>query len=79
MVGQSSSVILVGDKKDADVKQIIEALKQHYLPNTVIQLKQPDSVYKLLDGKPSAYVCEGKTCYPPVNSPEAMLKLLKTK
>ncbi len=79
LMGQSSSVTIVGDQKGEGVTQMLAALRHRYLPNTIIQLKQPDNVYKMLEGKPAAYVCKGKTCMPPVNDVESMLKLLETK
>lgn len=79
MIGQSSSVTIVGDQKDQGVNQMLDALGQRYLPNTIVQLKQPDLAYALFEGKAAAYVCKGKICMPPVNSVESMLKLLKTK
>ncbi len=79
LIGQSGSVTIVGDKKDDGVKQMLDALRQKYLPNTIVRLKAPDEAYKLLEGKPAAYVCKGKTCMPPVNDAESLFKLLKAK
>jgi uncharacterized protein YyaL (SSP411 family) len=79
MTGQSSSIVVVDDQKDVGTLQMVDALRQRYLPNTVIQLKQPDDAYKLLEDKTTAYVCHGKTCLPPTNNVESMLKLLEVK
>ncbi len=77
ITGPSSSVVIVGDPKDADTTQMIDALNKQYLPNTTIQLRTNDTDYTQLDGKATAYVCKGKTCMPPTNSVESMLKQLK--
>jgi uncharacterized protein YyaL (SSP411 family) len=79
MTGQSSSIVLVGAQKDAGTIQMVDALRGRYLPNAVIQLRQPDQTYTQLEGKATAYVCHGKTCLPPTNSVESMLKLLEVK
>jgi uncharacterized protein YyaL (SSP411 family) len=79
LTGQSSSVVIVGDPKDADVIQMVDVLRERYLPNAVIQLRTNDTAYTQLEGKATAYVCKGKTCMPPTNSAETMLEQLKIK
>ena len=79
MTGQSSSIVLVGDQKDAGTIQMVDALRGRYLPNAVIQLRQPDQTYTQLEGKATAYVCHGKTCLPPTNNIESMLEQLEVK
>jgi uncharacterized protein len=79
MINQSDSIVVVGDQKDPDVIQMLEALKPRHLLNTVIQQRQPDETYKLLENKATTYICRGKTCFPPVNSLDSMLKKLGTK
>jgi len=77
MTEQSSSIVLVGDQKDAGILQMVDALRKRYLPNTTVQLKLPNQTYTQLDGKATAYVCHGKTCLPPTNNMETMLGHLK--
>lgn len=79
MTEQDSSVVIIGDQKDAGVTKMLDAFRRRYMPNTIIQQKQPDQTYKQLEGKATAYVCKGKTCLPPTNSVKSMLKQLEAK
>jgi len=33
--------------------------------------------YEKIDGKATAYVCQGQTCMPPTNKPDKMLEFLE--
>ncbi|MFB3889816.1 MAG: thioredoxin domain-containing protein [Candidatus Bathyarchaeia archaeon] len=79
-VGPAYSVILVGDLGEKDTDYMLVALRRHYLPNTVVSLKQPGLAglgYEKIDGKATAYVCRDQTCLPPTNSVEKMLESLE--
>lgn len=76
MTGQSSSIVIVGRQKDAGVDQMVAALRGHYLPNVVVQLRRPDQTYTQLDGKATAFVCRGKTCLPPTACVDSIIKQL---
>jgi uncharacterized protein YyaL (SSP411 family) len=78
-VGPSYNVILVGDPAENDTLELLTALKQHYLPNTVVSVKPTASAglgYKQIDGTATAYVCRDQTCLPATNSVEKMLEQL---
>jgi uncharacterized protein len=78
-IGLSSSVVLVGDLKEAGTQEMLNALRTNYLPTTVISLKAPSTArlgYEQIEGKATAYVCRGQTCLPPTNSASSMLKKL---
>jgi uncharacterized protein YyaL (SSP411 family) len=80
--GTSFSVVLVGDQKEKDTLEMLDALRKQYLPTTVIQLKHPSRAglgYQQIEGKATAYVCQNQTCLPPTNSIELMLKQLDVK
>jgi uncharacterized protein YyaL (SSP411 family) len=77
LIGPSYSVILVGDLKEKETLDMLNALRKHYLPSTVIQLKHPNKAglgYQQIDGKATAYVCQNQTCLPPTNSVGLMLE-----
>ncbi len=77
LTGPSYSAVIVGNLKDAS--NMLDALRKHYLPTTIIQLKPPSNAglgYQQIDGKATAYICQNQTCLPPTNSTELMLKQL---
>ena len=80
--GPSYSVVLVGDQKEKDTVEMLNALRKQYLPTTVIQLKHPSKDglgYQQIEGKTTAYVCRDQMCLPPTSSIELMLKQLSTR
>jgi uncharacterized protein YyaL (SSP411 family) len=82
LIGPSYSVTLVGDLKEKDTSEMLNALRKHYLPTTVITFKYPSKAglgYQQIDGKATAYVCQNQTCLPPTNSLKVMLEQLGVK
>jgi uncharacterized protein YyaL (SSP411 family) len=82
LIGPSYSVTLVGDLKEKETSDMLNALRKHYLPSTVIQLKTPNKAglgYQQIDGKATAYVCQNQTCLPPTNSIALMLEQIGVK
>ena len=82
LIGPSYSVVLVGDLNEKDTIDMLNALRKHYLPSTVIQLKHPDKAglgYQQIEGKATAYVCQNQTCLPPTNNLKLMLEQLGIK
>ena len=81
-IGPSYAVTVVGDLKNKDTEEMLNALKKNYLPSTVITLKHPSAMdldYQQIDGKATAYVCRDQTCLPPTNSVAFMLEQLGIK
>jgi len=82
LIGPSSSVVLVGDLKEKDTLDMLNALRKHYLPSTVLALKHPSKAglgYLQIEGKATAFVCQNQTCLPPTNSLMVMLEQLGIK
>ena len=82
LIGSSYSVTLVGDLKEKDTEEMLNALRKHYLPTTVIAFKFPSKAglgYEQIEGKATAYVCQNQTCLPPTNSLMVMLEQLGIK
>ncbi len=82
LIGPSYSITLVGDSKQKDTKEMLDSLRNHYLPTNTITLKSPDKAglgYQLIDGKATAYVCRDQMCLPPTNNPLIMLEQLGVK
>jgi hypothetical protein len=82
LMGPSYSVVLVGDLKQKDASELLDALKKPYLPTTVIALKHPSTAglgYHQIEGKATAYVCRDQTCLPATNNIKTMLEQLNLK
>jgi uncharacterized protein len=80
LIGPSYSVVLIGDLNQNDTSNMLNALRKHYLPTTVIALKHSskDSLgYRQIDGKATAYVCQDQSCFPPTNSLTLVLEQLR--
>lgn len=73
---KSYSVVLVGDQQEKNIQNMLHALRKHYLPNVIVQLKttSKDSGYSQINGEATVYVCQNQTCLAPTNSIELMLK-----
>ena len=82
LIGSSYNVTLVGDLKEKSTQEMLNALRKHYLPTTVIDFKYPSRAglsYQQIEGKATAYVCQNQTCLPPTNSLMVMLEQLGIK
>ena len=82
IVGPSYSVTIVGDLNEKETTEMINEMKNHYLPTTIVQLKLPNNAglgYQQIDGKATAYVCQNQTCLPPTNNVTLMFEDLGVK
>ncbi|WP_288905297.1 thioredoxin domain-containing protein [uncultured Sneathiella sp.] len=79
-------VIIIGNRSDAEVIDLINVLKDISLPSKVVNILEdtdslpfdhPAKEKKKLEGKPTAYLCTGPTCSPPANSVATFAALLK--
>ena len=88
-IGPSYEIVIVGNPKANDTKEMLNALRKHFIPNKVVLLRPSDQeapdIIRLakfteyqssLDGKATAYVCLDYACKMPVTDAEEMLKLL---
>jgi uncharacterized protein YyaL (SSP411 family) len=71
-VGPSKEIAIVGNPDT-----FLPLLRQRYLPRTVVAAGAPDRIALLrdrpmIDGKPTAYVCENFTCKQPVTDVAAL-------
>jgi uncharacterized protein YyaL (SSP411 family) len=84
-----AEVAIVGDPGDPATRALIDEVRSSWRPNLVLAVGDPadtdglDAVPLLrdrptLDGRPTAYVCEGFTCQLPVTEPAALAAQLDT-
>jgi len=89
-VGPSQEVIIAGDSKARDTREMIQALHSKFLPNTVVILRPTEDEsppivrlakytehFKPLNSHATAYVCRYFSCQPPTQDVEKMLAVLE--
>jgi hypothetical protein len=89
--GPSYEVIVCGDLKSDDTKEMLDALRDSYVPNMVLIHRPKDEEQGILsispftkdmilkNGKATAYVCQNFSCNFPTNDIEKMIELLNVK
>ena len=75
-------IAIIGDRSEADTRALLDVVYGRYLPNVVVAgapgaLPEDGAIPLLrergmIDGKPTAYVCENYACQLPVTGPEAL-------
>ncbi|KAK3088527.1 hypothetical protein FSP39_020188 [Pinctada imbricata] len=81
-------VVLVGDNGSEDLQSMIDCVASRYIPNKVLIVLDGTSselqdrvpflqTLSKVDGKATAYVCENYACSLPVNTVDALQKLLQ--
>ena len=90
-VGPSFEIVIVGKSGSSDTLNMLNAIKNYYIPNKVLIFKDqdnPDDVNKIaeslgykksIDGMATAYICTGESCKQPTTDVDEMLKLLGVK
>ena len=88
-LGPSYEIVIVGSAENKETQIMIAKLREHYLPNKVVLLKEPNTEsdvtelnellkeYKMIDNKPTVYVCQEFVCKKPTNDIETMLEQLR--
>ena len=89
-LGPSHEVAIVGDPAEEPTRTLAsEVVATRYLPNVVLAVAAADDKASreaigllegrvAVDGRPTAYVCQGFSCLLPVTTPEALAEQLKT-
>jgi hypothetical protein len=88
--GPSCEVVIVGDPRKEDTKEMIRALRTPYVPGKVVLLRpvgdRPSEIEKIAPftapmnargGRATAYVCSNFSCQDPTADIVEMLKLLR--
>ena len=90
-VGPSFEIIIVGKSGASDTQDMLNAIKNYYIPNKVIIFKDQDNpgdvnkiaesigYKKVVDGMATAYICTKDSCKQPTTDVNEMLKLLGVK
>lgn len=77
---------IIGPRKDMKTQSMLKEIYLAYLPNKILSLRDPQEpiqgkwfpflTEKENPGVPTAFVCKGFTCLPPVKSEEELKKIL---
>ena len=83
LIGPYYEVAIVGEPADPTAQALIAALNNHFLPRIALAVGTPGDTEvpllenrALLDGLPTAYVCQGFVCQRPVTAPADLLSQL---
>jgi hypothetical protein len=84
VLGPQLQLALAGDPASPDFRALAQAARSRYLPNLVLAGGQPGTAglpplmadRPLVDGRPTAYLCQGFVCRLPVTTPEALAEQL---
>ena len=79
-------VAIIGDRNQPATRALLDVVLTRYLPNRTVAGRAPDEAVPAgiallrdrgqVDGRPTAYVCEGYACRTPVTEPDALAEQL---
>ena len=87
--GPRQEIVIAGDPTDPDTRALLREVSSRFLPLSIVLVHELGKTKKdledlapwveaqvMVDGKPTAYVCENYACKLPVTDPEKLRKLL---
>ena len=87
-LGPAREIVIAGARESEPAEEMMRAVRQRYLPRSVVLWNSPDQAALLarlapplaaqgmVGGAPAAYVCEAFACAAPVTDPAALASLL---
>ena len=90
LLSSPKEIIIAGNPAANDTKILTAMVYENFMPNKIVMLVQDDGKkdlasylpftrhMKMIDGKPTLYVCENYACRLPTNDPETAKQLLYT-
>lgn len=89
LMNRSYTVVIVGKPSDRKTVEMLEALREEYLPGVVVVLKDPDdtripvllenvSPMTQVNSETTAYICTEKVCLPPVTDMARIIDTIKS-
>jgi len=87
-IGPSLEIVLVGDLEAQQTKEMLNILKEEYIPNKTVLLKPTDGLdivkladfvkdMKMIDERTTAYVCKNFACASPTTSKDRFRTMIK--
>ena len=87
ITGRPVELAVVGDRDDPGTKALLDVALTRYLPTRTVAGKAPDEELsetvplldrrEQVDGRPTAFLCEGYACQAPVTEPGALAEQLE--
>ena len=74
-------IVIIGQRQSNDIELMLEATKQVALPGMILTILNPGDLLPnhhpaagktMIDGRPTAYVCRGRTCQAPITEPHEL-------
>ncbi|MBI3309371.1 MAG: thioredoxin domain-containing protein [Candidatus Melainabacteria bacterium] len=87
LLNKSQEVVIVGDSDDKNIKEILNIVSESYKPNCVklfVDTKRKSNIsnpmlkdYKMLNNKPTIYICENYACKEPITDISKLSDIIK--
>jgi uncharacterized protein YyaL (SSP411 family) len=82
-LAQPTEVAIVGGLSRPETRALVGAVCQQYLPSRILVGAEPDRDLSapatpllrdrhMIDGQPTAYLCQGRSCYSPITDPDKL-------
>jgi hypothetical protein len=75
-------IAVIGNPQDTATRSLMRVINNRYSPNKILAVRKSEKAIQtdipllhdrsMIDGKPTAYVCEDRVCKMPVNEPDAL-------
>lgn len=84
-LGPPSEIVLCGERKDKRTQALVAEINRRFLPTSVLLFREPESPseellkiapflkhQKMVDGRPTVFICRDQTCDRPENNPKSL-------
>ncbi len=85
LLNRGLQIVIIGDRANSDTTALLDALENHSLPDRILNViataqhlpdGHPATGKDQINGKPTAYICEGPVCSLPMTTPEDLTTFL---
>ena len=85
LLNRGLQIVIIGDRANSDTTALLDALENHSLPGRILNLiataqhlpdGHPATGKAQINGKPTAYICEGPVCSLAITTPEDLTTFL---
>lgn len=76
IIGPSSEIVIVGDEKSEDTKEMLAAVRKEFVPNKILLLNPKGKNFSMINGKATAYVCQNYSCKSPTMDVDSLRQIL---
>jgi uncharacterized protein YyaL (SSP411 family) len=82
-LGRTVELAIIGEPGDTQTRRLLEVIRERFLPNRLVAVAPGESAVPLLagrrslDGKATAYLCEGFVCQAPTTDPAQLARQLE--